>query len=186
MDCPDARLPRPMKWPAGVPQTPNDSARKSGFVASEMRGRRRYEGSSLPSPSHHLVTTLNRERPDLTAYNRCQRTARFPVNTRESEGFRRHSATTKLGPEPSKGSQVLILSARQECLGNARLSETFRSTGCERVVATSSLSPSWRCRPPDPGPFARRPDFRRRHHSQRRSASWKCANPFTACRAVER
>lgn len=34
-------------------------------------------------------------------YNRRQRIAWFPVNTRESEGFRRHSVTSKLGPEPS-------------------------------------------------------------------------------------
>jgi hypothetical protein len=40
-------------------------------------------------------TTHDRDRLDPTAYNRSQRTARFPVNIRESEGFRRHSAATK-------------------------------------------------------------------------------------------
>jgi hypothetical protein len=46
-------------------------------------------------------------------YNRRQRTARFPVNTRESEGFRRHSGATKLRPEPSGGRRVKCRGADQ-------------------------------------------------------------------------
>ena len=87
-------------------------------------------GSLQPSPSHHLVTTLNRERPDLTAYNRSQRTARFPVNTRESEGFRTHSATTKIGPEPSKGSQVQI-------------TPLFPVAGAAEALEASAAHPGW-------------------------------------------
>jgi hypothetical protein len=45
--------------------------------------------------AHHLPIKNDRDRLDVTAYNRSQRTARFPVNTRESEGVRRQSATTK-------------------------------------------------------------------------------------------
>jgi hypothetical protein len=48
-----------------------------------------------PSFTHQKPIKNNRDRLDVTAYNRSQRTARFPVNIRESEGFRRHSARTK-------------------------------------------------------------------------------------------
>ena len=41
---------------------------------------------------------------------------------------------TNLGPEPSRGSQVQILSARQKCLGNSRVSETFWLTALNVVI----------------------------------------------------
>jgi len=46
-------------------------------------------------------------------YNRRQRTARFPVKTRESPGFRRHSATTKI-----------VSCTRQEVAGSNPVSPT--------------------------------------------------------------
>jgi len=38
--------------------------------------------------AHHLPTSIVRHGPLLTGYNRVKRTARFPVNTRESWRFR--------------------------------------------------------------------------------------------------
>ena len=43
---------------------------------------------TLRAIPHHFSIEINRERPEATAYNRKQRTARFPVNTRKSASSR--------------------------------------------------------------------------------------------------
>jgi hypothetical protein len=53
--------------------------------------------------SHHLVITFNRDGLDLSAYDRRQRTARFPVNTRESASFGDVQVWSRNRSEPSRG-----------------------------------------------------------------------------------
>ncbi|MCR2818738.1 hypothetical protein NQ166_07800, partial [Microbacterium sp. zg.Y1090] len=46
-----------------------------------------FAASSAGPEGHHFPTSITQGRPEPTGYTRAIRTVRFPVNTREREGF---------------------------------------------------------------------------------------------------